>query len=737
MDKHHAAVDRRRVQRAVGETPIADMLLTPVALQGLMLVSLGLGIFLPVLLFPLIIFNAGALIAFSDRPFRMPLRLPKDVPLIDLTTATERPREHRGAFGLFRFVTRRTEYRRGAGILCLGYARGRHLGRELWLTLEDALKHLQMMATTGSGKTEAILSIELNALCWGRGMVLCDGKSEAVTAFAVWSLARRFAREDDVLVLNFLTGGDSRMQKLVDGDNTRAQSNSINLFSTASETFIIQLMDSLLPAASSGEDGWQDKARAMIAALIYALRYKSARDGILLSQSVIQHYLPLRNLVGLYQEALKNNWHEGGYRPIENYLSTLAGFDMQLINRPSEWTQDVFNQHGFLIQQFTRMLSLFNDIYGHVFPRGAGDVDLRDVLHNNRILVVLIPSLELSSGEAATLGKLIISGLRMTISQDLGKKLEGKRRDVLIAKRYASPFPFPIIFDELGAYFAPGLDKLAQQMRSLQFMLMIAAQDVQSLLAKSVREFLTLSGNQSTKWYMALEDAKDTFDVINSAAGKDYYSELATVERKSGVAGDQYEDASTAQIRERDRITLRELKALNPGEGVIVFKDACVRSASLYIADDDKLSTALPMRINRFLEIRRPTFDDLCVHIPDLARRRPLSQANVEGILRRFDSLPPRPESVDIAPGITDATLMKLSTLSLDLNIRSDVSYTPAERGILLFETARQSLQNNKGKYHLNHAPPENKVSRLVLDQQTALQQPENTQPKDTPHDPI
>ncbi|MFO6428168.1 hypothetical protein ACLBOM_36515 [Escherichia coli] len=30
-------------------------------------------------------------------------------------------------------------------------------GRELWLTRDDCLRHMQLLATTGSGKTEAAL----------------------------------------------------------------------------------------------------------------------------------------------------------------------------------------------------------------------------------------------------------------------------------------------------------------------------------------------------------------------------------------------------------------------------------------------------------------------------------------------------------------------------------------------------------------------------------------------------
>ncbi|VCX09572.1 hypothetical protein BANRA_05525 [Klebsiella pneumoniae] len=78
-------------------------------------------------------------------------------------------------------------------------------------------------------------------------------------------------------------------------------------------------------------------------------------------------------------------------------------------------------------RQFLKTLSLFNETYGHVFPEDSGDIRMDDIFHNDRILIVMIPSLELSRGEAATLGRLYVTLQRMTISKDR-YQLEGKKR---------------------------------------------------------------------------------------------------------------------------------------------------------------------------------------------------------------------------------------------------------------------------------------------------------------------
>ena len=38
----------------------------------------------------------------------------------------------------------------------------------------------------------------------------------------------------------------------------------------------------------------------------------------------------------------------------------------------------------------------FTETYGHILPRDAGDIDLRDSIHSDRILITMIPALELS-----------------------------------------------------------------------------------------------------------------------------------------------------------------------------------------------------------------------------------------------------------------------------------------------------------------------------------------------------
>jgi len=666
-------------------------MLAPFSVQLFLACSLIFGVVWPATLLLSLPFNIILLVAFSDQRFRLPLRIPMDVGGFDISTE----REESWNIPFLKLNLPKIIVGKAKGVLCLGIGRGRDRGKELWLESSDALRHMQIMATTGGGKTETLYSLYLNALCWARGCCISDGKAQIDLAVATWSMARRFGQEDDWHVLNFITGNDDRFKKLMIGDKSRPQSNSTNPFAYGSPTFIIQLMESLLPAGNGSDEGWKDKARAMMNALIYALCYKRARDNIMLTQAVIQSYLPLIKFVGLYREALEEGWHEEGYKPMENYLANLAGFDMKLINRPGEWSQGALDQHGYLIQQFTRMLSMFNDTYGHVFPKNGGDIDMQDILHNDRTLVVLIPALELSDNEAATLGKLYISDIRMNIAKDLGNKIEGSPEHTLTVKKFASKFPFMLICDEVGYYFAPGLEKLAAQMRSLKYMLVILAQDLQAMMRHG-KEVHSVNANLGTKQFMKTEDTEDTLKMIRAVGGTGQYAEQRTMSR-TGMGG--YEDVDRVEFRDRDNIQLDELKALKEGQGIIVFEDRQVRSSSIYIPDNEKISK-LNVKINRYVPLRRPDFSDLCNEVPAAARRRPVSQDRVSNIIDICRSTLPGVWNSRLNARLADKTLMAITSVATDLDNRDDLNFTPEQRGILLFETAIEALQQTGGRYY-------------------------------------
>src|SRR4029078_6533223 len=128
--------------------------------------------------------------------------------------------------------------------------------------------------------------------------------------------------------------------------------------------------------------------------------------------------------------------------PITNYVINLPGYDR---SKKGKQGSQVLEQHGFITMQLTRVFGSLADTYGHIIRTNLAEVDLKDVVLNRRILVVLLPALEKSPEELANLGKVIIASLKAMMAAGLGDAVEGDYRDVISRKPTNSPSPYMCI----------------------------------------------------------------------------------------------------------------------------------------------------------------------------------------------------------------------------------------------------------------------------------------------------
>ena len=103
---------------------------------------------------------------------------------------------------------------------------------ELWFNNEDMRTHTLIFGSTGSGKTEALISLAYNALIMGSGFIYVDGKGDNSLFAKIFSMARSLGREDDMLVINFMTGARD-----IVGPQEKRLSNTLNPFATGSGTY--------------------------------------------------------------------------------------------------------------------------------------------------------------------------------------------------------------------------------------------------------------------------------------------------------------------------------------------------------------------------------------------------------------------------------------------------------------------------------------------------------------------
>jgi intracellular multiplication protein IcmO len=553
-----------------------------------------------------------------DKETKAPMRIPKDVGGDDISEYYTIRTEWKN--GIFRGTRERIKYAAAGGILYWGALRTRKKylkGSEIWSTNSDCRTHVFLAGTTGSGKSESLYGMVYNSLCWGSGAVYADGKADISLPFTIWSLCRRMGRDDDFLHLNLLTAGRDPYLDLLEEEKYRrqgeayfnpqngARSNSLNPFFSGAADFQVQLMTSLLPKADGSGAQWQEKAVNLVDAIIRCLRYKHLRGDLTSGIQAIQKYLGLENLLELYKEGEAGLLPYAAYSPIANYLKTGLSFDFSLIDEPQKWNSEVRTQHGYLTSQFQRTLQMMIESYGFVYNVRHPDIDLSDVLLNNRILVISIPSLEKSSQEAEALGKLVLSCIRLMMAENLGTKYEGTKAEILQARPTSSPVPSIIITDELAYYYASGLAVMYAQARSLGFMMVAAVQDIQGLKRGSAgEETASLLANTKFKYCLALEDGDDTFSLIQKVSGEGYFSTLSGFDYQSGTVG-SWSARKDLRVESRNRINIADVKRLNSGEGFLIFKDSLIEMAAFYIPDNEK-QTKLSPRINQFVEIDPP-----------------------------------------------------------------------------------------------------------------------------------
>ncbi len=447
---------------------------------------------------------------------------------------------------------------------------------ELWFNNEDMRTHVLIFGSTGSGKTEALVSLAFNALIQGSGFLYVDGKGDNSLFAKVFSMARSMGREDDLLLINFMTGARD-----IIGAQEKRLSNTMNPFCRGSSEMLSQLVVSLMDSGgqSADSDMWKGRAVVFVQALMKILVYMRDQGKILLDANVIRNYFDLTRLeaIGLDKMFIRDNQEpvslaeapELVLEPIYNYLMTLPGFDK---TKKGKQSSQVFEQHGFITMQLTKVFGSLADTYGHIIRTNLAEVDLKDVVLNRRILVVLLPALEKSPEELANLGKVIVASLKAMMAAGLGEAVEGTYKEVITRKPTNATTPYMCILDEYGYYAVKGFAVVPAQARSLGFSVIFAGQDLPAFQKASKEEALSIGANTNIKICMKLEDPMDTWEFFQKTAGESYVTKVDSFQANAQGILNSYLDSRSASSEKRARIDLLDLKEQREGEANIFIK---------------------------------------------------------------------------------------------------------------------------------------------------------------------
>ncbi|MFJ1268937.1 TraM recognition domain-containing protein [Legionella lytica] len=486
------------------------------------------------------------------------------------------------------------------------FGNDRKSGEELWFANDDMRTHALIFGSTGSGKTECLVSLAYNALVQGSGFIYVDGKGDNSLYAKVFSMVRSMGREDDLLLINFMTGARD-----IVGPQEKRLSNTLNPFCQGSSSMLTQLVVSLMGSSQGGGDGdmWKGRAIAFVEALMRLLVYMRDDGAILLDANSIRNYFDLTRLESIVVDKVfpRDDMESINIEqvpklvtdPLRNYLNTLPGYNKE---KKGKQVSQVLEQHGFITMQLVRSFSSLADTYGHIIRTNLAEVDFKDVILNRRILVVLLPALEKSPDELANLGKIIVSSLKAMMAAGLGEDVEGDYRDVILRKPTNAPTPYMCILDEYGYYAVQGFAVVPAQARSLGFSAIFAGQDLPAFQKASKEEAASIGANTNIKICMKLEDPTETWDFFTKTAGEAYVTKVDSFQAKENTMSNSYADSKSSSFEKRARVDLLDLKEQTEGEAHIFFKSKIVR-ARMFYANPKPVKQ---LKINQFLKVEPP-----------------------------------------------------------------------------------------------------------------------------------
>ncbi|TLX16188.1 helicase HerA-like domain-containing protein [Rhizobium sp. MHM7A] len=429
-------------------------------------------------------------------------------------------------------------------------------GKEIWLTKRMMRQHMLVSGTTGSGKTEFLLTLLLNSFANGGGGIFVDGKGDLNVHARVLAMADQFGRSDDVYVLNFMNRSNDQS----------VCSNTINPFQYMASDAITNLLVSLMDDVDGDAQMWKGRAVAMFTGVIRVLVWLRDHEGHQMDVGVVRDSISLRQIIDFCDPSKYPTLPVEIRRSVRSYLGSLPGYQEDKHYKQSQTTLD---QHGYLEMQWTKVLGMMADVYGDIFNSANVDIDIRDIIENRRILVVLLPALEKSGDEVASLGKFIVSIVKAMAFTSLGSDAACSWEEVLNKRGKRQASPFMCIFDEVSHYMVDGLDLMAAQARSLNFNLVFSTQEIGMMHRRNYNVANNIIANCATKIMFQTNEPR-----VNAAlAFLDLYNSRHLT-RHGGLGG---RILSAFRNGFSDPIPVHDLlRNLSTGEFLITHRDCAV-----------------------------------------------------------------------------------------------------------------------------------------------------------------
>jgi len=477
-------------------------------------------------------------------------------------------------------------------------------GLPLRISLKALLQHILLLGTTGSGKTTTLRALAYLPIHFGGGLTFVDGKADITDTYKpFYALAHAAGREKDFLVLNFLDP---------------LQSNSWNplIDKGADSDFCVQVVSGLLPEVSGDQQYWRDRGMALMRAIMACLVYKRDAYGKLFDIWDVRRAMSFNNAMDLLEEVIQGKIPLRDRRsgaPIGEYLiayfDELGPWQEALAARrrlkqgggggpqkSDKRLEQLEVQHNYASQQWTDVLGLLGGTYAPIFAVKDPDIRMSDVITNSRILYVLLPSLGKAKDTLEKMGRMVLSAVRMSLFQLLGKRAVGSIEDVEKEIRANRPLYYHLgIFDEFGSYMVSGFSDVVAQARSLGYAAVFSGQELGRFFKKDEGEAKALMANTNIKIIAKTVDT-DTSKVVVELAGEDWYLVPSSFKKEVGII-DRVTPSKEMRYEKRNVIDIIDLAALPIGHAYFFYPGQMRKGVVPYVK---------PEKPPKFLQILKP-----------------------------------------------------------------------------------------------------------------------------------
>lgn len=435
---------------------------------------------------------------------------------------------------------------------------------QVWASDDDDRTHTNIFGTTGSGKTELIHTITTNQLIRNSGAIIVDAKGDISLYRRMCNLVRRFGRDADLLCITFAIGSEDPNLP-----QSTKNTNSFNLMLNTSSGMLIELLSGLLDGDGGSDDMWKSRAIAFIGALTQPLVFLRDKQEIELAPATYIDYMELPEIERFVYESDYESKYEGFdevVKPLRSYLTTLPGYNPNLIGNQAQQTNEQF---GYITMQMTRSINDLGFTYGHIFGTAVGEIDISDVVLNRRFLVILLPSLERSLPTLLMLSRLIIGSLKQMMASSLGSKVSGSIRINVDSRPTTALNCFRIVLDEVGYMMTTGMSIIPAQARSLNIAMVFAAQDFTDIERGSKEEAQAIWSNAAIKFIGRLTAGEESemWRRTRSTAGEIEQAVIYQYEREfSPTMNVRYRAGGQVSKEKQSQIKYEEVAAQTKGQ---------------------------------------------------------------------------------------------------------------------------------------------------------------------------